>query len=137
MPAHTPSGSFLVYTHASSLNCAVSPFNPPPPTRLAKNSSTSAPVTTSTMLVSENGLPVSCVSNFAISSFLSRRRWTALSSIRARAIAGVKDHGRKALCADLMAASTSDSDATNTSARGCAVEGSMDLKVRPDEATCT
>lgn len=86
------------------------------------------------MLVSENALPVSCVSTFAISSFRERRRETALRSMRERTIGGVWDHEGKAACADAMAESMSAGEAVWTSASGLAVEGSTVLKVFPDLA---
>src|SRR5689334_17967583 len=96
MPAQTPRDSFFVYIQASGRNLVVSPFKPPLATRLAKYSNTSAPVTTSTVLVSEKGLPVSSVSTLAISSFRARRRETALRRMRERMRGGVADQEGKA-----------------------------------------
>jgi len=123
MPAQTPRASFLVYIQASGLNCVVSPLSPPLATKLAKYSRTSAPVTTSTVLVSEYALPVSWVSTFAISSFREWRSLTALRRMRERTIGGVWDHDGKAFCADAIAESMSAWEAVWTSARGLAVGG--------------
>jgi hypothetical protein len=71
----------------------------------AKYSSTSAPVTTSTVDVSEKGLPVSLVSMRASSSLRARSSSAARWRMRARSMGGVADHAGKALCAEVTAES--------------------------------
>jgi len=106
---------------------------PPPPTRFAKYSSTSAPVTTSTVDVSEKGLPVSLVSMRASSSLRARKREAARWRMRARSIGGVEDQVGKARCAEAMAASMPAFEVVWMFATGWAVAGSMVWKVEVDE----
>jgi hypothetical protein len=129
MPAQTPNGSLVVYTQAESRSRNDSPLSPPDATRLAKYSRTSAPVTMSTVEVSENGLPVSRVSILASSSFRERSSDTALCSIRARSIGGVLDQEGNAAFADATAESMSEGDEVWIVHVGFPVEGSIDLKV--------
>jgi hypothetical protein len=96
---------------------------------LAKYSKTSAPVTTSTVEVSEKGLPVSRVSILASSSLRDRRSDTALCNMRARSIGGVLDHEGKADFAEEMAEFIDDCDEALIVQTGFPVEGSTDLKV--------
>ena len=60
-------------------------------------------MTTSTVLVSENGLPVSRVSTRAMSSLCVRRSWTALRRMRERSGKVVDDQEGKADLAESMA----------------------------------
>ena len=132
MPTHTPRGSFEVYTQAELRSRNDSPFRPPEATRLAKYSSTSAPVTTSTVEVSENGLPVSMVSTLASSSLRDLSIDTAWCSIRERSTEGVLDQEGNAALADDIAESIDEGDEVWMVVVALPVEGSTDLNV-PDE----
>src|SRR5690348_9352581 len=126
MPAHTPSGSLVVYTQAESRSGKLSPFRPPDATKLAKYSSTSAPVTMSTVLVSENGLPVSSVSMRARLSLRERRMDAARSKMRERSMGGLLDHAGKAACAAAMAALMDVGEVVWMVQIAWPVDGSMD-----------
>lgn len=91
---------------------------------------------TSTVEVSEKGLPVSSVSILASSSFLARRRATAFRSIRERSMGGVLAHDGNAFWAEEIAASISCCEEVCIVHVGWAVEGSMVWKVLEDDDDC-
>ena len=94
------------------------------------------PVITSTVDVSEKGLPVSRVSMRARSSLRSRRSLTALRRMRERSGRVVADQEAKAFLAEEMAALMEDSEELWIMQTGWAVEGSIDWKVCDEEEGC-